>query len=162
MLKYSLVFLIGSGQVAFTRKEVFKIVAETTFELVLFADRRQVVGAYLPSSVTRWPDYSFIFGLLHQYKVAQWHTKFAKLGLRLCPKIKLSFKNLPKWGNFAKSGHTVTNLPMSSINSKFNICSFTSSVLFLIRWSFQNVTFLSLFLIKRKLQINIKYCQGAL
>ena len=51
MLKYSLVFLIGSGQVAFTRKEVFKIVAEITFELVLFSDQRLdiVVGAYLPT-----------------------------------------------------------------------------------------------------------------
>ena len=49
----------------------------------------------------------------NNWKFAQWHTKFVKVGLKICQILnKLSknyrkHKTLQKWQNLAKSGHTV-------------------------------------------------------
>ena len=58
------------------------------------------------SSVTRWLDYFSTFGHLHQWKFTQKHTKFEK---EFFPK---TLKILPKWLNFAKSGHSATQMKM--------------------------------------------------
>ena len=74
------------------------------------------------SRVTRWLAYYSIFGHLHHLKLAQWHTKFAKVSprffqivktLKKCPRLKI----LQKWQNFTKSGHNGRKL--SPLNKNF-------------------------------------------
>ena len=51
-----------------------------------------MVGSRLSiTNVTRWLYYFSVFGHFHQWKSAQWHTKFVKIGLKVCQiKNKLS------------------------------------------------------------------------
>ena len=54
----------------------------------------------------------FNFGHLYQWKLAQWHTKFANVGPRFSQIVNKPTKIwprliLPNWRNFTKSGHTV-------------------------------------------------------
>ena len=67
-------------------------------------------------SVTRWLDYFLIFDHLYQCKFAQQHKIFANLRSKVCQivnkaykRCQTTFKNQPKWQNFAKSGHTDPN-----------------------------------------------------
>ena len=64
---------------------------------------------YAESSVTILLDYFSIFGHLHHWKSAQWHTQFVKMCFKVCQiQIKL-FKNTENfldWRNFAIYGHT--------------------------------------------------------
>ena len=48
-------------------------------------------------SVTRWLDFFSIFGRLHQWKFAQWHSKFAKLVSKECQTLNKLAKNCPKY-----------------------------------------------------------------
>ena len=77
----------------------------------------------LPFSVTRRLDYFSKFSLLYQWKLAQWHTKFAIIGaifsqiVKNSQKLSKTLKILLKWRNFAKSGHT------APISFQYLICS---------------------------------------
>ena len=52
--------------------------------------------AQLVSSVTRWLDYFPTFGRLHEQKLAQCHTKIAKVGPKFCQNRKYTLIKLPK------------------------------------------------------------------
>ena len=66
-----------------------------------------------------WPDgycHISIFGHLEQWKYAQKYEIFAKVGSQFCQilnsysrKGQKLIKIIPKWGNFAKSGHTAAD-----------------------------------------------------
>ena len=71
-----------------------------------------VIFGPIPYSVTRWLDYFSTFGHLHQWKLAQWLTKMAKVGPKFYQivnkptKLPKAWIFLIKGWNFAKSGHT--------------------------------------------------------
>ena len=62
------------------------------------------------SSVTRWLDYSSTFGHLYQWKLAQWHTKFAKVGPRFSQIVNKPSKNCPRLWRFCQNGEILPNL----------------------------------------------------
>ena len=68
-----------------------------------------LIEKWLMISVTRWIDYSSIFGQLHQHKVAQRLTKFAKVHLRLGQKLNESSKNSQRLLRFCQSGKISPN-----------------------------------------------------
>ena len=53
-------------------------------------------------SVTRWLHYFSKFGHLHQRKFAQWHTKFAKVGPKICQIVNKPSKIAQDFKVFAK------------------------------------------------------------
>ena len=54
------------------------------------------------ASVNRWLDYISTFGHLHQWKLAQWHTKFAKVGPRYSPIVNKPSKMTEDFAKMAK------------------------------------------------------------
>ena len=94
------------------------------------------------SSVTRWLDYFSTFGHLHERKIAQWLTKLAKVFPKFCqispppPKMPNTLKILPKWRNFAKSGHTVEETQKKIFKNRFDSIPATVRVPFLIERKF--------------------------
>ena len=73
-------------------------------------------------NIEKWPDGYIIFsklGHLEQSKIAQTYKIFAKVGSQFCQILnsysrngQKLFKILPKWQNFAKSGHTTCLRPL--------------------------------------------------
>ena len=61
-------------------------------------------------SVTRWEKYFSIFGHLHQWKFAQKHKKFAKIGSINSPIQNEGFKNCQGLLKFSQSGDFSPNL----------------------------------------------------
>ena len=66
-----------------------------------------------------WPDcwiICLIFGHLKHWKIAQEHLKFAKVSTKCFQILNEHFQKgqvfnaMPKWQNFAKSGHTTLDL----------------------------------------------------
>ena len=61
----------------------------------------------------------FIIWLFTTMKICQYHNTFAKISSKFCRLLKEHFQtakvfiNVPKWRNFAKSGHTAICLPIS-------------------------------------------------
>ena len=85
-----------------------------------------LTGKQQNSNVTRWLYYFSIFGHLDHWKFAQEYKIFAKLGSQFCQvlnsyprNVQKLFKNLPKWRNFAKSGHAppLPGLRLSGLSS---------------------------------------------
>ena len=72
------------------------------------------------SSVTRWLDYSSTFGHLYQWKLAQWHTKFAKVGPRFSQIVNKPSKNCPRLWRFCQNGEISPNLV--TLATKMNKC----------------------------------------
>ena len=82
------------------------------------------------TSVTRSLDYVFNFGHLQQWKFTIMHTLCCQSWFKILPKttptkIGSLVKNLPKWRNFAKFGHTDCNsgnVPWKSNRSSCFVC----------------------------------------
>ena len=71
----------------------------------------KVLGSALViPSVTRWLAYYSKFGHLHQWKLAQWHTKFAKVGPRFFQIVNKPSKNCPRLWRFWQNGKISPNL----------------------------------------------------
>ena len=61
---------------------------------------------FLPSfSVTRWLDYFSIFWPFAMMKISPIMSQICHSRLSILRNKKYTIKNLPKWRNFAKSGH---------------------------------------------------------
>ena len=82
-------------------------------------------------SVTRWLDYSYSTWPFMTMDFCPITLKSCQSRFTILPKIKQTYKNLPKaytispkWGNFAKSGHTVPK-------NRFRLChpSYTDRIL---------------------------------
>ena len=73
-------------------------------------------GKISETSVTRWLNYVKVFGHLQQWKLAQRKNIFPVVGSKFCQVLNKPSKNcpiikiVPKRWNFAKSGHTVSDL----------------------------------------------------
>ena len=66
------------------------------------------------ASVTRWLDYLSIFGHLQQKQFAQkLLTNFGKVGSKFGQILEKLSETIPKWRNFAKSGHTELRVCLS-------------------------------------------------
>ena len=61
-------------------------------------------------SVTRWVDYFSIFGHLQKWQFGKWHTKFFKVGSKVCQMLNYLLNNCQKLLRFSRSGETSPNL----------------------------------------------------
>ena len=62
------------------------------------------------SSVTKWLDYFSTFGHLHQWKLAQWHTKFAKDDPKFSQTVNKTSKYCTRHWRFYQNGEILPNL----------------------------------------------------
>ena len=75
-----------------------------------------MVGSRLSiTNVTRWLYYFSVFGHFHQWKSAQWHTKFVKIGLEVCQIQNKLSKNCQRLKRICQSGEISPNLVTLSI-----------------------------------------------
>ena len=78
-----------------------------------------------PGGVTRWLYNFSILGHLHQWKIAQLHWKFAKVGSKKCKTLNKLSKNCPNFLRYcqsgeisSKSGHTASRQHIQKLSHK--------------------------------------------
>ena len=81
------------------------------------------------TSETRWIDNFQYLAIYINRKIAQWHSKFAKVGpknskhyVHKLSKICQKFKIFSKWRKFAKSGHNEWDPNRHSLNVRSTHC----------------------------------------
>ena len=84
---------------------------------------RYKVDLCIINSVTRWLDYFSTSGHLHQWKLAQWHTKFAKVGQNNSQVGNKPSENYPRLWRFCQNGKISPNLVTLIITAVASISS---------------------------------------